>query len=250
MKIQHKGIWDFVETIRHADTLVDLQSVSRRYTSQIGFEACGFAIHVGAAGTRAGYRYFQNFQEPWGSHRYERIYASDAADRDPIVAHVLAGMPPTSFNCNGVVTHSKTEFVTRSAKLMERARDFGICSGVLAPLNTTHRSWSFMLATSADNLNVRDALDKMPDFHLFAHYVHSAARVLLEPQKALPPLSARELEVLRWAAVGKTSWEMGHILGIAESTINFHLAAAAAKLQVRGRRAACSKAVLLGLIEL
>jgi DNA-binding CsgD family transcriptional regulator len=37
-------------------------------------------------------------------------------------------------------------------------------------------------------------------------------------------LSNREIEVLKWAALGKTSWEMSMILEISERTVNFHLA--------------------------
>ena len=80
--------------------------------------------------------------------------------------------------------------------------------------------------------------------------MHSAARLMLDKPFDAPTLTPREREALRWAAIGKTSWEIGHILGIAESTVNFHLTTVAKKLQVQGRRAACSKALLLGLIEL
>ena len=48
--------------------------------------------------------------------------------------------------------------------------------------------------------------------------------------------------------MGKTSWETARILGISESTVNFHLSNACAKLGVRGRRAAVVMALRLGLI--
>lgn len=36
-------------------------------------------------------------------------------------------------------------------------------------------------------------------------------------------LTKRELECLHWVAQGKTSWEIGQILGISERTVNFHI---------------------------
>ena len=39
----------------------------------------------------------------------------------------------------------------------------------------------------------------------------------------LPPLSNREREVLQWAAVGKSDWEIGEILSISEKTANAHI---------------------------
>lgn len=61
-------------------------------------------------------------------------------------------------------------------------------------------------------------------------------------------LSARQAACLHWAAMGKTSWETARILGISESTVNFHLRNACARLGVRGRRVAVVKALRLGLL--
>jgi len=61
-------------------------------------------------------------------------------------------------------------------------------------------------------------------------------------------LTTRELACLGWAAVGKTSWEMGVILGLAERTVNFHIHNACAKLQVHGRQAAITAALQAGLL--
>jgi len=60
-------------------------------------------------------------------------------------------------------------------------------------------------------------------------------------------LTRRELECLHWASLGKTSWEIGSILGITERTVNFHIRNACDKLQVRGRQAAITAAHYAGL---
>ena len=61
-------------------------------------------------------------------------------------------------------------------------------------------------------------------------------------------LTDRELCCLQWAAVGKTSWEMGVILGLSERTINFHIHNACRKLGVHGRQAAITVALQAGLL--
>ena len=69
---------------------------------------------------------------------------------------------------------------------------------------------------------------------------------------ALPPpphLTARELECLHWAAEGKTSWEIGRVLGVSERTVVFHLQNAAHKFGVNGRQPAVARAIALGLID-
>jgi len=65
---------------------------------------------------------------------------------------------------------------------------------------------------------------------------------------ALKSLTARELTCLHWAAIGKTSWEMGVILGLAERTINFHIHNACKKLQVHNRQAAITAVLQAGLL--
>lgn len=64
----------------------------------------------------------------------------------------------------------------------------------------------------------------------------------------MKPLTTRELTCLHWAAIGKTSWEMGVILGLTERTINFHIHNACRKLGVHGRQAAITAAFQAGLL--
>nr|WP_237709974.1 helix-turn-helix domain-containing protein [Achromobacter xylosoxidans] len=77
----------------------------------------------------------------------------------------------------------------------------------------------------------------------------SALNPSSSPAQAIKPLSERQASCLHWAALGKTSWETARILGVSESTVNFHLCNACEKLGVRGRRAAVVAALRLGLIE-
>ncbi|NYT59908.1 helix-turn-helix domain-containing protein [Alcaligenaceae bacterium] len=64
----------------------------------------------------------------------------------------------------------------------------------------------------------------------------------------MKPLTERELTCLHWAAIGKTSWEMGAILGLSERTINFHVTNACRKLGVHGRQAAITTVLRAGLL--
>lgn len=61
-------------------------------------------------------------------------------------------------------------------------------------------------------------------------------------------LSEREVACLHWSSLGKTSWETGHILGMTERTVNFHIRNACRKLGVNNRRAAVTIALWRGLL--
>ncbi len=63
-------------------------------------------------------------------------------------------------------------------------------------------------------------------------------------------LTDREREVLRWASVGKSSWENSQILGIVQSTVTAHIKAAAAKLDTPNRVATVVVALRRGEISL
>jgi DNA-binding CsgD family transcriptional regulator len=58
---------------------------------------------------------------------------------------------------------------------------------------------------------------------------------LSEPVPALESPTARHLECLRWAAAGKSSADIGAIVGLSPRTVDDHLAAACRRLGVRTR---------------
>lgn len=61
-------------------------------------------------------------------------------------------------------------------------------------------------------------------------------------------LSRRETECLRWAALGKSDWEIGAILDISPKTVNHHVESAKRKLDVPTRIQAVTTAMALGLL--
>ena len=64
----------------------------------------------------------------------------------------------------------------------------------------------------------------------------------------LSPLTHRQLECLRWAQAGKSSNDIGVILGISHRTVDSHIKEACARLEVRTRVQAISRAIELGLL--
>jgi LuxR family quorum-sensing system transcriptional regulator CciR len=61
-------------------------------------------------------------------------------------------------------------------------------------------------------------------------------------------LTTREIECLEWIANGKSSWDIGQILGISPDTVNYHVKKALRKLDVSSRTTAVVRAINLGLI--
>lgn len=54
-------------------------------------------------------------------------------------------------------------------------------------------------------------------------------------------LTSRESEVISWAKLGKTTWEIAMILGLSEATVKFHFKNVYHKLEVTNRAQAIAK---------
>jgi DNA-binding CsgD family transcriptional regulator len=86
---------------------------------------------------------------------------------------------------------------------------------------------------------------------LFTVHAQEAMSGIVAPSPATvaPSLTPRELETLRWTMAGKTAWEVGRILGIAEDTVARHAHSATRKLECSSKHHAVVKALRLGLIQ-
>jgi len=104
------------------------------------------------------------------------------------------------------------------------------------------------LARSHEQVGAHELRAIESDMSWLAHAVHESMARLHRTASAPIVLSAREAEVLRWIADGKTSRDAAEILGLTERTVNFHVSSAMARLGAANKTACAVKAVLLGLL--
>ncbi|MCJ2178732.1 helix-turn-helix transcriptional regulator [Novosphingobium album (ex Hu et al. 2023)] len=100
---------------------------------------------------------------------------------------------------------------------------------------------------SEDFLRLSDALG------LYARTFIATYVQVMGSVQALPPesrLSKREVECLRWAAIGKTDLEISMIMSRSRATVRFHIHNAATKLNAVNRSQTVFKAAQLGYISL
>ena len=113
-------------------------------------------------------------------------------------------------------------------------------------LLTDHRDRDSELACR--RLGADECLTKPVDLELLSVVVENRLRRRRSLSSAQARLTAREKDVLLWAARGKTSAEIAIILGLSERTINFHCDQAMRRLDVVNRTQAVANAVAEGLI--
>lgn len=112
----------------------------------------------------------------------------------------------------------------RARRIMDEATDFDLRDGVMVPMHDlAGRQASLSMAART--------LDLPPSglkaVHLVSLYAFASAD---EASSARPHLSPREREILTWTAQGKSTWDVGEILGISQQTVATHLKSAKRKL--------------------
>jgi LuxR family quorum sensing-dependent transcriptional regulator len=133
-----------------------------------------------------------------------------------------------------------------AARVMNESPSFGLVVGMTVPIHTLKGLTAGICFSSRHRLSwgpeTRAAL------HLIAIYAHARAVDLIqadldEPGPPRARLTSREVECLKWTAVGKTTWEISVILKLSEHTVTDYLQSAAAKLNSVNRTQAVAEAI-------
>lgn len=219
------------------------------FGQHLGFDRCLVAI-VPKPGMGLEQAYLRsNYPAEWRSF-YD---AQHLVNVDPTVAHCVAHS--TSLIWSPGLFRSQSQRV-----MYEEARAYGLRSGVTLPMHGPKGELGilcFVNDAKPSKQFERDVDHVLPELSLlrdvaFQSGVDFALAGLGSdgeaPPAKRPSLTTRELECLKWAMAGKTSWETGRILGVSESTVNFHVANINRKLDVHHRNQAVIKAIRLGIL--
>lgn len=130
------------------------------------------------------------------------------------------------------------------------AAEHGLHSGFVVPI-ASGRTGSAVVSVAGEE----GAMSKRErsELHFAAIYAHARIRELTPADgsnEVLPELSPRERECLEWVAMGKSDWEIGEILSIAERTAGAHIERAKQKLGVATRVQAVVYAIQCGAISI
>ena len=140
------------------------------------------------------------------------------------------------------LTHFEQRAMTRAAVVVPVHLPFGQIGAVsFNPIDQNLTDLTLLFHDHSDALGVYGRT-------FIASYVHAMGSV-----QALPPgtrLSKREVECLRWAAVGKTDLEISMIMARSRATVRFHIHNASIKLNSVTRSQTVFKAAQLGYISL
>jgi len=167
--------------------------------------------------------------------------------RDPVMQHCKRRSVP-------IIWDQTTYVRDGMGEMWEEQARFGYSSGIALALHMPEGRHFFM-GVDRDRPVPQDSVELtrvVADLQLFAVHAQDAAQRILTPgpiDPSAPSLTPRELEALRWTMEGKTAWEVGDVLGIAERTAVLHVSNATHKLGCVNKHQAVLKALRLGLLR-
>jgi len=164
----------------------------------------------------------------WGSHYRRMQFAED----DPTIREAEQNSDP--FYWTDMVRRKSLPL--RSLRVIDAAKQFQLNDGFVAPMKSADGSLCFILF-AGNGVDSNDAYARA-GAHLLSYYygrlghrIHYASDK--RPRNGL--LSHRQRECLAWARVGKSSRDIGEILGISATVVDEHIAKACERLKVRTR---------------
>lgn len=176
----------------------------------------------------------------------ELIKCYDQADMiniSPVTATLRSTSAPVIWHIEDVFTDNLSEKLEHVRNSFYRC---GFVRGASFPV-TDARGVRGAIGFSGD----RSALEKSEVLELSMislQVFNRLSAIACQIETESPPLSERELECLRWTAVGKTSSEIATILDLSEHTVNHHLNGATKKLDAANRTQAVANAIRSGWI--
>jgi DNA-binding CsgD family transcriptional regulator len=236
---------DTLEALLACTTPEELRRAVSEYVKRLGFDSWVYVAKPNWQDTPPFF--LSTYPAAWAAPYLEKSWIGV----DPVVAHCRNHATPLTWNAA-----RRRELNRRCPSFFHDPSDFGLKAGISVPVHGLGCQWGLLSVAEADDKDDpndrRLTLQQVAGIQLLATFTHEAGHVFATA--ALSPtevrLTARELECLRWAAEGKTGWEIGRLLSISERTVVFHVENAARKLGVYGRRQAVARAIALHLLAI
>ncbi len=225
-----------------ASSIEELTVLCREATQRLGFHNFVYALRVPTNFANARLIMLDGYPEGW----VKRYFEAGHSDADPVIAWCLKQVVPIRWSDLVLEPGSHAE------QVMREAAEYGLRDGVTMPVHSPQGELGILSLSLDAPPEVAAPITEraLPHVHLLATHLHQAVRRIsgLEQDNG-PQLTSRENECLRWTADGKTSREIAQLLGVSESTVNFHINNAMHKLDVVNRQQGVAKAALRRMIH-
>lgn len=206
----------------------------------LGFEHCAYGLRLTLPVTRPQTLMLNNYPVAWQAHYVAKGYL----EADPSIARGRLGEEPHTW---------QTLAAQSPHPIWEDARAHGLEHGWFqSQLEQAGGGGMLTLARAKEPLADSEVRCNGLRWRWLTSVTHHTMRRLLQdsaPGGGQAPLTAREIEVLKWMADGKTNVEISDILLISENTVKFHVKNVVSKMHVANKTAAVVRAAMSGWLS-
>lgn len=231
----------FLAELEACTTQEDLTDVVIRYVQPFGATnvLAGTMPQLGATKRQQiGHVLINAWPNDWSA----RYFSMNYLFKDPTIKLVREGLESFFWNDDEVAKFRS------GATVMGEAREFGLLEGFTMTLSSlSHEHVGFSIAGERLELSPENKRD-LSLVANFAIYRSLQIRRMLQDSVILK-LTAREREVLQFAAEGWKEWQIANRLGITDHAIDKHMRSCRQKLDSRNTNHAIAIALRKGLIS-
>jgi len=238
--IEPRRAFEFVEQIEALDDPDIIVAAFQREAGKLGYST----VALGELPTAGSLPAF--FISTWPRNWVETYVGEGFTTIDPSIAYARSGHRPATWR-----EICRRDRAARSDRVWDAATCHGWPDGIAIPVHGPGAYHGLVcLAGETADLAAHDRVA----LHLMGLYLHERLKRLLAPQLTAPSnrgslLSRGEIECIRWLLAGKSDWEIGEILNIAEATAHWRIEQAKRKLGVKTRAQLTAVAILNGYLR-
>jgi LuxR family transcriptional regulator, quorum-sensing system regulator BjaR1 len=233
-----------IEALNRSATPAEVCSSLTAFTSRFGLTAMisgTMPSHRDRGKSQDQHLLAWSYPTSWMGRYLEREYVHI----DPVIRRIQSNLSPFVWSDAAPYVLEKDEPIARVMR--GEAADHKLTAGVAIPMLTLEGN---VAAVSIGGEFVDLPPHALGMISLTSSFAIARAIDLQgnNQRRQKANLTCREVECLKWAADGKTEWEISVILSISEHTADKHLSNARRKLSAANRTQAIASALRLGVI--
>lgn len=227
-----KNLLGRLQALGHITDPDELSAAIEQLIKELGFDYFRLAIIIPVNHQRPLIRILNSCPPEWiEQYNYHGMIA-----RDPVVAAARSQTAPIRWH--------ELRGTDEQMDVMVEAAKCGLRSGVSHPLHGP-RGETGVLSFITERYSPGLYLEMAPTLAMVVPYVLDASLNACRPSDT-KPLKVVEADCLFWVGAGKTTAEIGIIMGMPERTVNYHLTEAGKKLGAHNRYNAVALALSSG----
>lgn len=202
----------------------------------LGMQFVGLATHMHFAGKAPEVCFRSNYPDEWHQTYMQQFMASD----------------PATYECRRTTLPLlwNDELFKEMPQLREAACGHGLRHGWTQSLfDQLHNESQLNVARPDGQIRPDELYENGAHIMWLCQVLHAAvSEQHMASEEHYPPLSKRELEVMKWSSEGKIAEDVAKILSLSTSTVNFHIRSVIAKTNTSNKVAAIVNVFRQGLL--